>query len=525
VIAMSSSARNFGALAHYLATGRSGDHPERVAWSASRNLPTDDPEVAGKIMRATAAQNVRVKQSIYHLALSFDKNDAVDRITMERVADRVLDALDLKGHQVLIVSHRDRDHPHMHLLINRVHPDTGLVWNRWQDRTVLQRVLRDEEQALGLRVVPGRLSAVEPTTQDRADTNTRKTSDRQNEGRSPPEPSNLNLSADRARSSRVVEIKNHLQAYERFDELSHERYQIEVDATSMRARMATLGQSAEHASRANESFDAALGRVYRTPQLARDHFTTAAEQLGIAQATRTMHERPEKFGALLSIEQTRAFGLARTTDDRNAREAAILAARAGHLAWEAGNALRVEVAQARATRTEDEIWVAIRALYDNPVRARAAFDHLIAEHGAAEALRRIREPGDEFGCMRAAVRDDPVRIASHVETLTRAALKSEPGREPLTATSPVVDARLELLAISATTQELSERESTIGRDMKRVPDRGDLERRIVGLLERLSPTEVRRLQSLLTPPQLVIAARLKGTLRDALLGREDTPER
>jgi len=293
----------------------------------------------------------------------------------------------------------------------------------------------------------------------------------------------------------------------------------------MRTRIATLRQTAESTSRANETFDGALRRVYRDPQLARDHFITAAEQRGIAQVTRAMHERPEEFGALVSIEQRRAFGLARVADDTTARAAAILAARAGHLAWEAGNALQVEVTRARATRTEDEKWGALRALYDNPVRARAAFDHLITEHGAADALRRIRESGDELGSMRAAMQNDPARIASHVETIARAALKTEPGREPLTAASPVADARLELAATSATIRQVSERESTICREVKNVPDRADLERRIIGLLERLSPTEVRRLQSLLTPPQLAIAARLKGTLRDALLGREDTPER
>jgi hypothetical protein len=137
VIDMSSGARTLGALARYLPSGRSGDHPERVAWSASRNLPTNDPELGSKIMRATAAQNVRVNQPVFHLALSFDPSDTVDSMAMERVADRVLDALNLKGHHVLIVSHRDRDHPHMHVLINRTHPDTGLVWNRWQDRAAL----------------------------------------------------------------------------------------------------------------------------------------------------------------------------------------------------------------------------------------------------------------------------------------------------------------------------------------------------------------------------------------------------
>jgi len=293
----------------------------------------------------------------------------------------------------------------------------------------------------------------------------------------------------------------------------------------MRTRMATLGQSAEYTTRANKAFDAALGRVYRNPQLALDHFMAAAEQRGIAHATRTMHERPEQFGALVSIEQTRAFGLTRTTDDATARVAAILAARVGHLAWEASNALQVEVARARATRTDDEISGSLGALYEKPVRARAAFDHLSMEHGAAEALRRIRESRDDFGTMRAAMRHDPTRIAAHVETLARAALRAEQGREPLSAVSPVVDARLELAATSATIQQLSVRQSTIRREATSLPDRGDLERRIVGLVERLSPREMRQIQSLLTPPQLAIAARLKGTLRDVLLGHEDTPER
>jgi len=212
------------------------------------------------------------------------------------------------------------------------------------------------------------------------------TSDQKNEVHSPGQPTKLDLRMDQSRSSRVGEITKHLQAYERIEELSHERYQIEVDTTSMRTRMATLGQSAAHTTRANEAFDAALGRVYRNPQLAHDHFMTAAEQRGIAHATRTMHERPEQFGALVSIEQTRAFGLTRTNDDATARVAAILAARVGHLAWEASNALQVEVARARATRTEDEISSSLGALYEKPVRARAAFDHLSIEHGAAEAL-------------------------------------------------------------------------------------------------------------------------------------------
>lgn len=46
MIAISSNGKIFGKLARYLAAGRSGQERDRVAWSAGRNLPTNDPEIA-----------------------------------------------------------------------------------------------------------------------------------------------------------------------------------------------------------------------------------------------------------------------------------------------------------------------------------------------------------------------------------------------------------------------------------------------------------------------------------------------
>ena len=159
MIAVSSKGRSFRALATYLATGRTGREHDRVAWSSARNLPTNEPELAGKIMRATAEQNVRVERPVYHLVLSFDPNDRVDRTTMERVADRVLSQIGLQDHQAVIVAHRDREHAHVHVLVNRVHPATGKVWDLSYDFRAIQEVLRREERALGIREVPGRYQA------------------------------------------------------------------------------------------------------------------------------------------------------------------------------------------------------------------------------------------------------------------------------------------------------------------------------------------------------------------------------
>src|SRR5260370_727213 len=68
-------------------------------------------------MRATAAQNVRVTEPVYHLVLSFHPTGAVDRAEMEGAADRLLGTLGLQEHHVVLVAHAQRPHPHLHLLM------------------------------------------------------------------------------------------------------------------------------------------------------------------------------------------------------------------------------------------------------------------------------------------------------------------------------------------------------------------------------------------------------------------------
>src|SRR2546426_7959232 len=243
MIGVSSSNKSFRVLARYLVEGRAEEAENRVAWIASRNLPSDDPELAAKIMRATAAQNVRVKEPVYHVALSFDPGDTVDRAAMERVADRVLETLQLQEHQVLIVAHADREHPHVHLLINRVHPETGKVWSRWQDYPAIQRVLREEEEALGLRRVPGRF-------------------------------------AERSESGADVtkRLAEDLQTYERLVEVGRERYNSELEGAAAQARLTQLDTAAERARRALDTLKESVHAMYRNPEHALASFLAPARR-------------------------------------------------------------------------------------------------------------------------------------------------------------------------------------------------------------------------------------------------------
>lgn len=149
-VAKASTGSNFGALATYLVHGRPGTAPGRVAWAEGRNLGLDDPELAAPLMRATAARSDRVRKPVYHLALSFHPADSVTRATMRMVADRVLADLGLGEHQAVLVAHRDRPHPHVHAMVNRIHPVSAAVWSRWMDRWRIVDTLTELDRNLGL---------------------------------------------------------------------------------------------------------------------------------------------------------------------------------------------------------------------------------------------------------------------------------------------------------------------------------------------------------------------------------------
>src|SRR6056297_2907184 len=146
----------FKSSALYLAGRTKGLSPDRVDWMEARNLETDDPQAAAAVMDATAAQNVRCKKPVYHFVLSFDPKDAkrgkVPPEVMREIADEAVDRLGLKEHQMLIYAHKDTDHPHMHFLVNRIHPRTGKAFDRHNDGRKLASLCRDIARERGLNI-------------------------------------------------------------------------------------------------------------------------------------------------------------------------------------------------------------------------------------------------------------------------------------------------------------------------------------------------------------------------------------
>ena len=134
----------------------------RVEWAETRNLATNDPWRAARIMGATAADGGELKRlaggkatgrklakPVCHYTLNWAPGERPDRQEMMRAVTGSLKALGLEDRQALIVAHGDRPHAHAHVIVNRVSPETGKAASLSRSRMKLSKWAEDYERSQG----------------------------------------------------------------------------------------------------------------------------------------------------------------------------------------------------------------------------------------------------------------------------------------------------------------------------------------------------------------------------------------
>ena len=151
--------QSFRGLARYLTRDAA-----RVAWTGGFNIIMEDPIEVAREMEDVAALKDRCKTPVYHLPLSWHPDDHPTQAQMEFACQRVLARLGLQEHQAWLVAHNDKPHAHVHIMVNRVHPDAERkVWDGWRHGRpgafrAIESELRLLEQEMGWTVTPGHLA-------------------------------------------------------------------------------------------------------------------------------------------------------------------------------------------------------------------------------------------------------------------------------------------------------------------------------------------------------------------------------
>ena len=142
MITKSTTGGSFRGLANYL------EGEEKLEFKEAHNLAGDHKDHYVRMMEDTASMS-KADQPVYHVSISYADGDDPSKKMMMEDGNQVLKKLGLEDHQAVFVAHRDADHKHLHMMINRVHPEKGKAWNTFGDRYKLRGIAKEIEQQRG----------------------------------------------------------------------------------------------------------------------------------------------------------------------------------------------------------------------------------------------------------------------------------------------------------------------------------------------------------------------------------------
>ena len=114
-------------------------------------------EVTAKSFELQASMHPTVKKTVWHISLNFSEKDK-DKLTNEKmveIAEAYLQKMNIKNTQYLIVRHHDREHPHIHLCINRIDNYGKLISDK-NEKFRSTKICRELTEKHGLYLATGK---------------------------------------------------------------------------------------------------------------------------------------------------------------------------------------------------------------------------------------------------------------------------------------------------------------------------------------------------------------------------------
>ena len=165
-----SAKRGFGPVVAYIARDdRKTPSDPQTSYTAPElgliNLAADidtaeDRALVAELMNATAAQ-ARTRgrfrgNPVYHVALNWMDGEHPSTAQVDAAVKHLMQAVGLQDCEALWALHRDTDYDHVHIVMNRIHPETGRVVGPGPyDYFTIDKACRELELAQGWQHAPG----------------------------------------------------------------------------------------------------------------------------------------------------------------------------------------------------------------------------------------------------------------------------------------------------------------------------------------------------------------------------------
>jgi hypothetical protein len=163
IVKIMSRGKSFSGVAAYLTHDPDqAKTAERVAWTHTHNLANDDVPCAVNEMLWTARDAELLKQeagvraggratedTAKHVSLNWSPEDRPTQEHMVETAESFLRHMQWQDHQAIFVAHNDKPYAHVHVILNVVHPETGLCLDEGFERRRAQAWALEYEREQG----------------------------------------------------------------------------------------------------------------------------------------------------------------------------------------------------------------------------------------------------------------------------------------------------------------------------------------------------------------------------------------
>jgi len=133
------------------------DPEKQTELLAAEGVRLKSVESVARSFEAQRQLNTRVTRPVGHISLDFSAQDRqqLDNATMVAIAQEYMQRMGIRDTQFIIGRHHDREHPHIHLLYNRV-DNNGCTISDQHDRIRSTKICRELTEKHGLYVSSGK---------------------------------------------------------------------------------------------------------------------------------------------------------------------------------------------------------------------------------------------------------------------------------------------------------------------------------------------------------------------------------
>ena len=142
----------FARLAQYITSGVAGERVGAVRVTNCLSDPNCMKAVVAEVLATQDCNRRTTKDKTFHLLVSFRTGEKPTDDVLAAIEQRLCDSIGLGEHQRISAVHVDTDNVHLHVAINKIHPERLTICEPYRDYDKMARVCEALEAEYGLQV-------------------------------------------------------------------------------------------------------------------------------------------------------------------------------------------------------------------------------------------------------------------------------------------------------------------------------------------------------------------------------------